>query len=182
LTRGVAIDNKVFARIRRSKHWSGSQLVLEGLETLLTLVCPLKLNAFVKQISQRLSNLGKVLDESTAIACKDEKTSHLLNVLQRSPVKNSLNSFRVNSDTILGNHMTKVGYFQKPEFTFGELGIQLMLSKLLQNKTKMFSMLFLVLRKYQDIIQIYHDELVEVIHEDIIHQAGERSWSIRQAK
>src|SRR3989337_4203328 len=106
--RGVAINYKVFARIRRSKHWSKGQLVLEGLETLLTFVCPLKLNAFVEQISQGLGNLGKVLDESTAITCKAQKTSHLIGVLRRSPVKNSLNTLRVNSDTILGNHMPKV--------------------------------------------------------------------------
>src|SRR3989337_2743087 len=167
--RGVAINYKVFARIRRSKHWSRGQLVLDGLETLLTFVCPLKLNAFVEQISQGLGNLGKVLDEASAITCKAEKTSHLLSILRRSPVKNSLNTLRVNGDTVLGNHMSKVGYFRKPEFTFGVLGIQLVFSKPFQNKTKMFSMFFLILRVYQNIIQINHDELVEVIHEDIIH-------------
>jgi hypothetical protein len=177
--RGVAINHKVLARIWRSKHWSRSKLVLEGLENLLTFVCPFKLNAFVEQISQGLGNLVKVFDESSTITCKAEKTSDLLGILRRSPVKDSLNMLWVNGDTILGNHMSKVGYFRKPEFTFGVLGIQLVFSKPLQNKTKMFSMFFFILRIYQNIIQIYHDELVEVIHEYIIHQAGERSGSIR---
>jgi hypothetical protein len=57
-----------------------------------------------------------------------------------------------------------------------------MLSKLFQYKTKMFGMFFLILGINQDVIQIYHDKLVEVVHEDIIHQARERSWSIGQAK
>ena len=57
LTRGIAINHEILARIQRSKHWCRGQLVLEGLETFLTFVCPLKLNAFVKQISQWLGYL-----------------------------------------------------------------------------------------------------------------------------
>jgi hypothetical protein len=73
--------------------------------------CPLKLNALVKQICQRLVNLGEVLDKTAAIAGESEKTSDLFDILRGSPVKNSLNSFWVDSNTILGNHMIKVGHF-----------------------------------------------------------------------
>jgi hypothetical protein len=82
------------------------------LETFLTFVCPLKLNAFVKQISQRLSNFGEVLDKTAAIAGETEETSYLLDILRRSPVKYSLNSFWVNGDAIFGNDMTKVGHLR----------------------------------------------------------------------
>ena len=46
----------------------------------------------------------------------------------------------------------------------------------------MFSMFFFVLRIYQNIIQIDYDELVELIHEYVVHQTGECGWSIGQAK
>ena len=46
----------------------------------------------------------------------------------------------------------------------------------------MFNMFFFVLRIYQDIIQIDYDELVEVIHEYVVHQTRECGWSIGQAK
>ena len=82
----------------------------------------------MQQVSQRPGDLGEVLDESTAIAGETEKTSDLLNVLGRNPIKNSLNSFRVDGNTILRDDMPEIGYFGKPEFTFGELGIKLMLS------------------------------------------------------
>ena len=75
--------------------------------------------------------------------------------------------------------MPKIGYFGEPEFTLGILSIELMLSKLLQNKTKMFNMFFFVLGVYKNIIQINHDELVEVIHEYIVHQTREGGGSIR---
>src|ERR1041385_8855452 len=58
-----------------------SELVLESLETFLTFVCPLKLDAFVKQICQRLGNLGEVLDETAPIAGESEETSDLLDSL-----------------------------------------------------------------------------------------------------
>ena len=128
MTRSVVVNDEVLLSIRWSKHWGRSQLVFERLETFLTLIYPLKLDALMKQVSQRSSDLGEVLDESTAIAGETEKTSDLLNVLGRSPIKDSLDSFRVDGNTILRDDMPKIGYFGKPEFTFGELGIKLMLS------------------------------------------------------
>ena len=89
------------------------------LETSLTLVCPLELYALMQQISQRPSNLGEVLDESRTIAGETEKTLDLLNILRRSPIENSLDSFRVDGNTILGDDMPKIGYFGEPKYTLG---------------------------------------------------------------
>ena len=77
----------------------------------------------MQQVSQRPGDLREVLDESTAIAGETEKTSDLLNVLGRSPIKNSLNSFRVDGNTILRDDMPEIGYFGKLEFTLGILSI-----------------------------------------------------------
>ena len=123
MTGSIAVNDEVLLSIRWSKHWGRSELVFERLETFLTLVCPFELDTLMQQISQRPGNLGEVLDEPTAIAGKTEKTSDLLDILRRSPIENILNSFRVNSNTNLGDDMPKIGYFRKPEFTLGELGI-----------------------------------------------------------
>src|SRR3954467_2084005 len=180
--RRVAIYHEVYLSIRRSKHGGRSELVLQSLKTFLTFISPLKLDAFVKQISQRPGNLGEVLDETAAIAGESEETSDLLDGLGRIPVKNSLDTFWGDGNAILGNDMTKVGYFGKPELTLRILSIEFVFSKLFQYKTKMFSMFFFILGVYQYIIQINHDELVEVFHEYIVHQSGESGWGIRQAK
>ena len=71
-----------------------------------------------------------------AIASESEETFDLLDSLRRSPFKNSLDSFWVDSNAILGNHMTKVGHFGKPELALGVLGIEFVFSKLPQHKTK----------------------------------------------
>src|SRR3954466_1836919 len=134
--------------IRRSKHWGRSELVLEGLETFLTFISPLKLDAFVKQISQRPGNLGEIFDKTTAIASESEETADLLDGLRRSLVKNSLDTFWGDGNAILGNHMSKVGYFRKPEFTLGILSTEFVFSKFRQYKTKMFNMFFFILGVY----------------------------------
>src|SRR4051812_20131988 len=129
--RRVAIYHEVLLSIRRSKHWGRRELVLESLKNFLTFVCPLKLDAFVKQISPRPGNLREVLDETAAIASESEETSDLLDVLGRSPVKNSLDVFWGDGNAILGNHMTKIGYFGRPEFTLRILSIEFVFSKFL---------------------------------------------------
>src|SRR3954464_9087698 len=113
----VTVYHEVLLGIRGSKHWWRSELVLESLETFLTFICPLKFDAFVKQISQRPGNLGEVLDETAAIASESEETADLLDGLGGSPVKNSLDSFWGDGNAILGNHMYEVIYFRKPELT-----------------------------------------------------------------
>src|SRR3954468_5218026 len=134
--RCVAINHEVFQSIRRSKHWGRSELVLESLKTFLTFISPLKLDAFVKQVSQRPGNLGEIFDKTTAIASESEETADLLDGLGRSPVKNSLDTFWGNGNVILGNNMSKVGYFRKPEFTLGILSIEFVFSKLRRYETK----------------------------------------------
>src|SRR3954464_11155863 len=180
--RRVAIYHEVLLGIRGRKHRGREDLVLEGLETFLTYVCPLKLDAFVEQISQRSGNLGEVLDETSAIASGSEETADLLDSLGRGPVKNSLDAFWGDGNAILGNHMSKVCYFWKPELTLRILSVEFVFSELGQYKTKMFSMFFVILGVYQYIIQINHDKFVEVFHEYIVHQPGESGWGIRQAK
>src|SRR3954463_10376291 len=148
MTRRVAIYHEVLLSIRRSKHWGSSELVLESLKTLLAFISPLKLDAFVEQISHRPGNLRKNFDKTAAITSESEKTANLLDSLGRSPVKNSLDTFRGDGNAILGNHMPKVGDFGEPEFTLGILSIEFVFSKIRQYKTKMFSMLFFILGVY----------------------------------
>src|SRR4051812_17664321 len=117
MTRCVAIYHEVFLGVRRSKHWWRSELVFECLKTFLTFISPLKLDAFVEQVSQRPGNLREILDETAAIASEAEETSDLLDGRGRSPVKNNLDTLWGDGNAILGDHMSKVGYFRKPEFT-----------------------------------------------------------------
>src|SRR3954467_13668619 len=119
--RGVAINHEVLLSIRGSEHRGISKFGLEGFETFLTFSCPLKLDAFVKQISHRPGNLRKNFDETAAIASEPEETVDLLDGIGRSPVKNSLDTFWGDGNALLGDHMSKVGYFRKLEFTLGIL-------------------------------------------------------------
>jgi hypothetical protein len=67
---------------------------------------------------------------------------------------------RVNNNTFLGYNVTKKCYFTEPKFTFTELGIELVLSKLFHYQTKMFFMFFIALRINQYVINKDYDKLV----------------------
>src|SRR4051812_23799901 len=130
MTRRVAVYHEVLLSIRRSKHWGSSELVLESLKTFLAFIRPLKLDAFVEQVSHRPGNLRKIFDKTAAITSESEKTANLLDGLGRSPVKNSLDTFRGDGNALLGKHMPKVGDFGEPELTLRILSVEFMFSKL----------------------------------------------------
>jgi hypothetical protein len=70
----------------------------------------------------------------------------------------------------------------KPEYTLVELGIELMVTKSLQNNLEMLCMLFFALGIDQDIINEYHYKLVQLQHEYKVHQVHEMYRSIGEFK
>jgi hypothetical protein len=53
------------------------------------------------------------------------------------------------------------------------LAYSLIFSKLLQYHTKMFIMIFFIFGEYQNAIDEYYHELVQILHEDFVHQVHE---------
>jgi hypothetical protein len=53
-----------------------------------------------------------------------------------------------------------------------------MISKFLQNQTEMVFMLFFTSRVDQYIIDEHHDKLVQILHENLIHQIHNIGWCI----
>jgi hypothetical protein len=77
-----------------------------------------------------------------------------------------LHCAKIHGYTILGNSVTQEFYTIQPEFTCREFGIEFVISQPLQDNTKMLRMLGFVLGLNKDVINLYHYELVEFIHED----------------
>jgi hypothetical protein len=82
------------------------------------------------------------------------------------PIHDPLHFARIHRDTILENSVTQEFHTIQPEFTFREFGTEFLIPQALQNNTKMFCMLGFVLGINKDIINEYHYELVQFIHED----------------
>jgi hypothetical protein len=78
--------------------------------------------------------------------------------------------------------MPKERYFIQPELTFIELGIELIISQLLQYQPQMFLMLSIILGINQNVFNVYHNKLIKIFHEHLIHQIHEVGWCIGQAK
>jgi hypothetical protein len=70
----------------------------------------------------------------------------------------------------------------QPEYTLVELGIELMVTKSLQNNLEMLRMLFFALGIDQDIINEYHYKLIQLQHEYEVHQLHEMYRSIGEFK
>jgi hypothetical protein len=82
----------------------------------------------------------------------------------RLPIKYFLNLAWINCNTLSGDDMSKKRNFLQPESTLAELGMELMVSKSLQNNLEMLRMLFFT-PGIEDVINEYHDKLVQLQHE-----------------
>jgi hypothetical protein len=93
-----------------------------------------------------------------------------------------LNFAWVDYNTLSGDDMSKKWNFLQPESTLAELGIELMVSKSLQNNSEMLRMLLFTLGKDQDVVNEDHDKLVQLWHEYRVHQVHEMCRSIGEFK
>jgi hypothetical protein len=73
-------------------------------------------------------------------------------------------------------------YFIQLECRLAELGIKLIVTKSLQDNTKMLLMIFLILRVDQDVFNEDHDKLVQLRHEYGVHQVHKVCRSIGESK
>jgi hypothetical protein len=78
--------------------------------------------------------------------------------------------------------MTQQLIFTQPELLFAELDIKLTITQLLKHNAEMLFMLFLTLRKNQDVINEDHDKHVQLFHENRDHQEHEVSGGIGHPK
>ena len=78
--------------------------------------------------------------------------------------------------------MTKIKNLIKPKFTLGELGVELMFPELIEHQTQVLGMIFLVLRKDQNVVEIDQNKVIGVGVEDEVHHARESRRSVDEAK
>jgi hypothetical protein len=101
---------------------------------------------------------------------------------RRLPIHHFLNFTRINRYTILGDGMTQKLDGIKPEFTFREFGIQMMISQTLKNNVEMSSMIFKIFGIDQNIVDKNHYKFIEFRHEDRVHEIHEICWCIGKTK
>jgi hypothetical protein len=100
------------------------------------------------------------------IASQSKETSYLGHRRWRLPFQDLLHLAGVHRDSFRGNHVTQEWYFLDPELALAKLGVQLVLSWLLMYNSEVFFMFFHTLRIYQNVINEYHDKLVQLWHEN----------------
>jgi hypothetical protein len=98
------------------------------------------------------------------------------------PIHDLLHFARIHGDTLFGNSVTQTLHTIQPELTFGEFGIEFVISQSLQDYTKMLRMLGFAFGIDQNIIDEDHYELVQLIHEDRVHKVHEIGRCIGETK
>jgi hypothetical protein len=78
--------------------------------------------------------------------------------------------------------MTKEGNFFELKVTFAELGIKLILPQLLQNHSQVLLMFSGGSGVYKDVINEHHYELVQFVHEYLIHHVHEINRGISDSE
>ena len=134
LERGITKDLVRLGFIRRSENWSSDQFLFQSVESNVTLRRPNVLDVLLEKIRERLRDLRKVFNESSAIACETEKTTELLHVLRRFPIHNCRHLLRIHGNALGRDDMTKIKNLIEPKFTLGELGVELMFLSLSSTK------------------------------------------------
>jgi hypothetical protein len=101
---------------------------------------------------------------------------------QRLPIKYFLNFAWVDYNTLCRDDMSKKRNFLQLESTLAKFGIELMVSKSLQNNLEVLRMLFFTLGIDQVVINEDHDKLIQLWHEHGVHQVHEMCRSIGESK
>jgi hypothetical protein len=78
--------------------------------------------------------------------------------------------------------MTKKCNFRQSKFTLAEFGIQLVSSELFQYQSQMLLMFFFGLGVNQNVVDKYHNKLIQVFHKHRIHEIHEIGWGIRKSE
>ena len=145
MERSITEDFIRLGFIRRSQDRSCDEFLFESVESNVTLRRPDILHMLLEEVGKRLCNLGEILNESSAIACKTQKTAELLDILRRFPIQNCGHLLGVNSDALGRDDMSKIENLIEPKLALSELGVELMFSELIQHQTQVLGMIFLVL-------------------------------------
>lgn len=114
LQRSITKDLVWFGFVWRSEDWSSHELLLECIESHITLRRPNIFDMLLEKVRKWLANLGEVLNKSSTIAGQTEEASKLLDILRGLPVDNCFNLFRIYKDALGKDDVTEVKNFIKP--------------------------------------------------------------------
>ncbi len=107
---------------------------------------------------------------------------NILNKSWSSLINNDPNFTRIHVNAIFGDDVTQKFHFRLMEFTILQFGVKSNLPKLFQNHMYMAFMVFHVLWKNEDVIDVTVHEIIQVLMKDIIHQMLKNNRRVNKAK
>ena len=143
---------------------------------------PIPLNSSSRQCCQRMCHFAESPYKSRGVRLQSKEASHIMHALRFGPLNDYPNLVRRGLNSTRANLKTKLIYLVFQKLTFVQSPVQFGLPELLQGPPKVLPVLLQVLAKHQDIAEVYCNEFIDVISEDLIHQPLERGRCITQPK
>jgi hypothetical protein len=178
--RCITVNIEGHCDVQLCQHRRCSQQLLQDLELFITLGIPNKFLLFLPKISNGVGNLREAQNKSTIVASQAEKAVDLMHSPWRLSIQHFSNLAWIHEYSFRRYHVTQELNFAQLELALVEPRIELMITQSLMHNAMMLFMLFLTLRKDQDVIDEDHGKLVQLFHENRVHQVHEVSGGVGQ--
>ena len=179
---GICPDLKGTREVGYQKHWGFCQAFLQGGERLFFRWAPFPGCILAQELGQWAGNIREVADEALVVVGHTQEDLQLLLVAWPRPGGNGFYLCRIRGNSGSMYHVAQVLHAIKPKRTLTALGKQPMLPQLRKYPCKMLCMSCIVGGKDEDVIEIHSAKLIQMLSENIIHEALESCRGVHEPK
>ena len=102
----------------------------------------------------------------------------IFNINKRGPVNDRINLGRVHLNTLGGDNQAEVGDFYNVEGIFSNIDLQSRIDEFLEESLYIDLMLCFVIAVDQDVIQVYYNEVIQLLLKSVVNIVLEGGRSI----
>ncbi len=161
------------------KNRRGSEGFLECFERGLTRVGPDKWCLLAGESGEGYDDFGVILDEASVEVGESEERLDFLDGTRDWPVSNDAGFFRIHCYAGGGDDESEVFNGIGVEGGFVQTGVKIVVAEALEDGADMFRVIFWVVGKDEDVVQVYDDVDVAQVLENVVHECLESSGTVR---
>ncbi len=133
----------------------------------------------MKEVCQRGRDGCMMRYKFHVVGCQPKERAQFLDIRMLWPVQDGLDFVRIHADPLGTRSVAEEVNCWLEEGALGQLGIEFMLPQPLKH---LLLMLLLILAENENVVKVHNDALIQQWPEDVVHEAHEGGWSIREAE
>jgi len=171
----IDFDNCRFRRIKVTENRGSAESLFQRGECVFGFRRPLELDFFSSEIRERSRNLTVAFDETPIEIGETEEYLDIVRRLWTFPFENCFNFGGVHVNTLRGDHESEERDFCSVELAFLWLDIETGFLETFEDQTDMSLMFFEGIGINQEIIEVDHEEFIEVLAKFVVYEVLECS-------